>query len=50
MFRLLKDEMLDLVVVEKGYKAARFAYVIADGGACCCVILACCCGGGRKPR
>ena len=44
MFKELTNELLELVVVEKGFRSARFAVFQSDTGGCSCIILACCCG------
>jgi hypothetical protein len=49
VFKELKEDMLELVVVEKGFKHARYAMLgNQDGG--CCFIIACCCTVARPPR
>jgi hypothetical protein len=42
MFTALTDELLDLVVHEKGYRLALYAANNGDGG-CSCVGSCCCC-------
>jgi hypothetical protein len=43
VFKELTEELLDLHVVEKGFRNALYAKTVADGGASCRACSACCC-------
>jgi len=43
VFKELTEELLDLDVVEKGYRSALFARVLGGGGGSCASSSACCC-------
>lgn len=43
MFKELTRELLDLRVLEKGYRGALYAYRLGSGGGCCASSSACCC-------
>jgi hypothetical protein len=43
VFKELTRELLDLRVLEKGYRGALYAMLRGQGGGCCASSSACCC-------